>query len=949
MRTLILVALISLGVTLMAADGLPIPALESDLAGDSAVEWGQLDNGLVYALRRNSEPPGKVSIRLLVTVGSRYETEPEQGLAHYLEHMAFNGTERFPPGTLIEQLQAMGVAFGSHTNAHTGFDETVYKLDLPSVDDAMLDTGLSIMADWARGMLLGADEIEHERGVIQAEMRDRDGADLRAYKAMFAAMYDGAGIAKRFPIGIPETIAAIDATQMRAFYDRWYRPESMVLVVVGDIEPAQVQPRLEALFAPLAAMGEASAWAGTAVTASDDTQFVVVQEPELKQSQVRLAMLRPEEKGLDTAEDRVRELYRDLAAAVLSQRLNEIAQADQAPILNGGGGTYPYLGHRHALVQATIRPGQAMQAVQLVVTEQERLRRFGPSSEELRVVQAEYQAGLDRAVATAGSRTHRQLADGIYGSVKRRDVFMSPEQAQTVLQQALSEVDAETVRAAWDEVWQGTRQVLVVTSRETLGDDAEQRVAAAMQAALAAEIAAPAEAAAVTWAYASAATDAAAPVLTELGLGVITATLPNAVSVAVLPRSEQPNEVLVQLSLHLPAEPIRAGLSGFASRGFMAGGLGKHDRSELKRVLAGTTARLSGPSLDGTRLVFRGSCRPEELQLCLEQLVAWLTDPGWRDSAFERAQTAWLEQIAASERDLDQQLWQQWGNFEAGGYPQFRTTTAGELRALTVADVRAWLEPALQNAPAELAIVGDVQSDAVAAALAATVAKLAPRTAVPIQADLTAPGALAPRAPLPAGAWTAVVEASVARALILLAWPTTDAGDVRDARRLGLLAQALDELLRRKVREELGEAYSPVARHRASTDFENSGALFSLVGVAPGREQEVLPLIAELAAELVAEGIPEDVFEQIHKPALANLPAYRRTNGYWLGSVVAQVHSQPQRLAWSENMLADYAAITREELHAMAQLYLKPEHALSLVLVSPEASTDPAPEAAVAE
>lgn len=201
---------------LRSADaGLPFPHLASELDPDPAVRWGRLANGLGYAVMHHEEPPGKVSIRLLVLAGSLQEREDERGIAHYLEHMAFNGTTHYPPGALIEQLQALGLAFGSHTNAHTGMDETVYKLDLPDSRAETIETGLVVMADWAFGMLLEPDEVERERGIILAEMRDREGPARRTARALYRAIYRGTVRGERLPIGVgrpsrrsPRTICA---------------------------------------------------------------------------------------------------------------------------------------------------------------------------------------------------------------------------------------------------------------------------------------------------------------------------------------------------------------------------------------------------------------------------------------------------------------------------------------------------------------------------------------------------------------------------------------------------------------------------------------------------------------------------------------------------------------------------------------------------------------------
>src|SRR5688572_9011597 len=217
-----------------------VPGASSGLPRDGAVVWGKLDNGVRYALMPNDQPKDKVSLRLLVTAGSLVEDDVQLGLAHYLEHFAFNGTTHYPPGTLVTQLQTLGISFVADTNAHTSFDETVYNLDLPDGKTATIATGLRVLGDYAGGILLVPSEIDRERGIILAEMSDRNTPSFREVQALYRTMYLGKRIGKRFPIGVPETISAAERKHLMQFYTDWYRPERLVVVVVGAITPETV-------------------------------------------------------------------------------------------------------------------------------------------------------------------------------------------------------------------------------------------------------------------------------------------------------------------------------------------------------------------------------------------------------------------------------------------------------------------------------------------------------------------------------------------------------------------------------------------------------------------------------------------------------------------------------------------------------------------------------------
>ncbi|MDB6167044.1 MAG: Zinc protease, partial [Lacunisphaera sp.] len=227
-----LVALVLAPLLAFAAD---FPHETSDLTVDPAVKWGRLDNGLRYALLHNQEPKGRVSVRLAVKVGSLYENENQRGLAHFLEHMAFNGSVHFPSANVVEFFQKLGMDFGGDTNASTNFDRTIYQLELPDTKPGTLRESLTFFADVAGGLKLETREIEKERGIILSEKRARDSVGLRTFVAELEFLVPDTRFPQRIPIGVDEVIKSADHARFAEFYDAWYRPERMVLVIAGDI------------------------------------------------------------------------------------------------------------------------------------------------------------------------------------------------------------------------------------------------------------------------------------------------------------------------------------------------------------------------------------------------------------------------------------------------------------------------------------------------------------------------------------------------------------------------------------------------------------------------------------------------------------------------------------------------------------------------------------------
>src|SRR5688572_14391512 len=317
-RPALLLALCLAPLALLAAD---FPHQTSDLPVDPAIQWGKLDNGLKYALLKNAEPKGRVSARLVIRVGSVYETENQRGIAHFLEHMAFNGSTHFPAADVIEFFQRLGMNFGGDTNASTGFDRTIYQLELPDTKPETLRESLTYFADVAGGLLLDPKEIEKERGIILSEKRARDSVGLRTAVAEMEFLVPNTVFPQRLPIGTEEVIRAADQARFREFYDAWYRPERMCLVLVGDLESKDVEPLIREILGPLAARGPSLPEPSLgSVTAPRTVEGRLHTEMEAGSTNVSLGLVTPYAFEADNAANRLKYLPRSLALSMLNRR-----------------------------------------------------------------------------------------------------------------------------------------------------------------------------------------------------------------------------------------------------------------------------------------------------------------------------------------------------------------------------------------------------------------------------------------------------------------------------------------------------------------------------------------------------------------------------------------------------------------------------------------------------
>src|SRR5262245_45214781 len=260
---------------------------------DAAVRTGTLPNGLRYFVRHNPRPEKRLSLRLAVKAGSLYEADDQQGLAHLIEHMAFNGTEHFKPGELVSYFERFGTQLGPHVNAATGFDETTYRLDLPTDNAEVVTRGLTALADFAGGLSFIPEEVEKERGVVIEEWRGGLGAGSRIRDRQLPVLFHDSRYAERLPIGKPEIIRSASVARLRAFYDTWYRPERMAVIAVGDMDTGQMEQKIKAAFAPLTARAPAAPVPDRKVPLHQQTLVSVVADAEATRSNVEIVRKRP--------------------------------------------------------------------------------------------------------------------------------------------------------------------------------------------------------------------------------------------------------------------------------------------------------------------------------------------------------------------------------------------------------------------------------------------------------------------------------------------------------------------------------------------------------------------------------------------------------------------------------------------------------------------------------
>ncbi len=371
--------------------------LADDIPRDTNIVYGRFDNGLTYYIKANGRPEKRVELRLVVNAGSVLENEDQRGLAHFVEHMCFNGTENFAKQELVDYLESIGTQFGPDINAYTGFDETVYQLQIPTDSAGMVETAFQILEDWAHGVTFEGEEIERERGVILEERRLGLGAGTRMRDRQYPILFQDSRYGERLPIGLPEVVENCEHETLRQYYRDWYRPDLMAVIAVGDIDPRQMRALVEKHFAALPARKYARVREVIEVPDHEETLYAIASDPEATGSQVAVYYkhpLSPQGKVSHYRETIVAALYNYM----LSQRLYELSKQAAPPFIYGYSSQGRLVRSRDTyMLGAGVKEDGVLPGLEALLIEAERVRQFGFTDPEMERQKAELLRYMEQA------------------------------------------------------------------------------------------------------------------------------------------------------------------------------------------------------------------------------------------------------------------------------------------------------------------------------------------------------------------------------------------------------------------------------------------------------------------------------------------------------------------------------------------------------------------------
>ena len=906
------------------------PQAHSDVAVDPDIRFGALPNGMRYAIRRQSIPPGQASLRMRVDAGSLDESDAQQGLAHFLEHMAFKGSKAVPENEMIRILQRQGLAFGPDTNAQTQFSQTIYMLDLPHTDDQTVDTSLMLMREAASNLTLAQSAMDHERGVVLSEERTRDTPNYRAFKSQYAFLMPGQRLPTRFPIGQVEVLKNAPVSQIADFYHRYYRPERTVLVAVGDFDPAAMEAKIKARFSDWKAVGPP----GT----NPDLGPVPPRKPEAKLAlqpgaalRLQLVWVRPPDLSPDTLAKRRTDYIRLLGFQVMNRRFQAISRSPQPPFLNAAAFKSE---QEHAASWTTVlaiaQPDRWRPALESIDQEARRIAQYGVRQDELDREIVETRTALKARAAGAATRRQSELAEEIVGSLADQEVVTSPAQDLAFFEAAIKGLTAEQVSAALKDVFRGSGPLLFAASPTPI-EGGEQTLLAALTSSEKVAVAPPVAPTQVAWPYndfGPAGKVAETHQVTDLETTFL--RFENGVRLTIKPTKFKDDEVLVRVNIGrglMDLPPNRQSLS-IMSGALVEGGLKKISNEDLERVLASKVYDARFGVTDNA-FVLSGSTRRDDLPTQLQVLTAYASEPGWRPQGFEQLRNTFkviMDQQDATEagvlgRDLR-------GLIHAGDrrwtFPSRETIAGAKL-----SDLQAEIGPHLTNDPIEVVIVGDISVEKATEAVARTFGALPPRAEEPPVPETQR------RVGFPAPDAQPLVLTHKGRAdqsIAYVAWPTSDYWtDGARARADAVLGEVMALRLTEQVRNQDGSAYSPSVGATNSLVWPGWGYIAATGEVPPGRIDAFFAAAQKIAADLRNKGPTPDELQRAKKPTVDQLSKAEVTNPFWLEHL-SSAQADSRRLDYIRQLAPGTERVTAEDVQKAAQAVLKDDRAWKLVV-----------------
>jgi zinc protease len=893
---------------------------------------GRLDNGLSFRVLRNATPPERVVLWLHVSSGSLNESEKQRGIAHYLEHMAFNGSENFPPGSVVDFFQSLGMTFGRDQNAFTSFDQTTYQLTLPDTNVETLDKGLTFFADVAFRLLLLPEEIEKERQIIMEEKRTRESGMQRVQNYIFERLVPGSIFGRRLPIGVDETILAVQREDFVDYYTRWYTPGNMTLLVVGDVDPATVVERIRVRL-NVGEFRPAPPDQDVGLRPAQAPRAIIAQDREVRSAGVSINRIDPPRPAATTREQLREELIEILGTQAFNRRLDRKISAGGMKSL----GVFASSGNvaqafKWVQVSARGEPEHWREMLAEAAAELVRARLHGFDDAEVGDVVGQMLSQAEQAASREPSAASGQIISRMNAGLAAGEPFMSAGQRLEVLRGILPSISTSEVSERFARVYDPVNPTFILQLPADVPAPSESELVELGLAALAAR---PEKEGAAERA------DRFLERLPEPGriahlevheaTGIASAWLENGVRVHHRAMDYRKDQVWVRITLaagRIEEDAGSRGISDAAAVAWTRPATRRLTSTQVRDLLTGKKVSVGGGAGPDT-FTININASPADLEAGFQLAHALLTEPLIEATAFDQWRRQQLQAIEG--RKVSPQ--------GVAGETIPRTIyPAGEVRplplekenveAIECGAAQAWLERVIRTAPMEVAVIGDLSREVALELVTRYLGSLPTRPRIgPETLDHLR------RVERPIGPLIAerriVTDSNLA--LVMSGFFGADVENVRDVRLLQTASQIIRTRMFKRIREEEALAYSPGASSSPGMEFPGYGMFFFFSTTAPEKAERLLEVVAETYDALAQEPPSEEELEVVKRQTATSLQTQMKEPDWWLMRI-AGLEYRGQRIDEIANLPEFVASITAEDVRECFARYYRPESTIRILI-----------------
>lgn len=921
------------------------PARAAQLPEDPKILKGKLDNGVSWIYRQHNNPPGKMALKIHVRTGSLNETGEQRGLAHFLEHMAFNGTEHFPPGKLVPYFESIGMQFGADLNAFTSFDQTVYMLYTPDTEPEQIDKALMVLSDYAFRDSLLEEEVNKERGIVLEEARSRKNASQRIRDKLWPELFKGSRFADRLPIGLEEIIAKAPRKEFEDYYRLWYRPENITVVLVGDAPPDKYIPLIKKWFGEYKAPGEAKKPAGPEFTPFGQERAIVVTDPEMAYCQLQMLNLLPGRPAAVTVEQSRIDLVEYIGGWIINRRMDERVKKGEASYRGAGASVDNFFHDAMLVVGSAV--GEAKEwdkMVTEVIADIGRAREFGFTEREMNLARKEILAEAERAVRTESTRSAHAVIDEIMGAVNERTPVPSAQQTLDLYKQLLPGIDVKEVSTAFrDNFKPGSfAYVLTMADKEGVKVPSREEVLATAKAALAQKLAQVSESDTPTNLLAALpAPGKVVETTVDKDLGVTSAVLDNGARVHHRFMDYKKDSIMVSISLaggNIEETAANAGITQVASIVLAEPATSRLPSTAVRDLMTGKNIGVTGAAAgDHFNISVTGS--PLDLETGLQLAHALLTDGKIEEAAFKNWRLNTLQQMEQREKAPIFKAQEAMEDLMSNGDPRRVFVKKAQVQAMTLSAAQAWFERIAKTGPLEIAVVGDMKWEDVLPLIQRYLGSLPKR-----EWNLAKVNSLraSPRKDGPLER-SVKVETVTPQAVALAGFAASEGKNTADTRALELISNMLSSRLIKKIREEMAIVYSIHASSVPSWIYEDAGRFYSGAPCDPANAARVAEEIHKVFAEFGEKGPTAEELANAKKQIANTLDVSMREPSYWW-SILRTLDLRGRNLDAEKTILRDYAAFTTEQILATFNKYYTPKRKFQVTAIPTGGPKAAAPE-----